>query len=157
PAPERDAPPARAPLPRPHERDGGCQREGDARDGAALRERRAAGGGDGAAEGGGPPRRRGRRAHAGALERRVEAAGEEGGQARADRGRRAGLLPLVAPPPSVTSAPLRIIVVLGYSDGGAGTIHPICASRVARAAEISTPDDVVVLSGWARVPGTRSE
>ena len=57
----------------------------------------------------------------------------------------------------MTSAPLRIIVVLGYSDGGAGTIHPICASRVARAAEISTPDDVVVLSGWARVPGTRSE
>jgi len=51
----------------------------------------------------------------------------------------------------------RVIVVLGYSDGGTGTIHPICAARVARAAEIATPDDVVVLSGWARVPHTPSE
>jgi hypothetical protein len=57
----------------------------------------------------------------------------------------------------VTSASARVIVVLGYSDGGAGTIHPICAARVARAAEIATPVDVVVLSGWARAPGTRSE
>ena len=55
-----------------------------------------------------------------------------------------------------TAAP-RVIVVLGYSDGGTGAIHPVCAARVARAAEIATPDDVVVLSGWARVPGTRSE
>lgn len=51
----------------------------------------------------------------------------------------------------------RVLVVLGYSDGGAGTIHPVCTARVARAAEIATADDVVVLSGWARVPGTRSE
>jgi len=50
-----------------------------------------------------------------------------------------------------------VIVVLGYSDGGTGTIHSICAARVARAAEIATPDDVVVLSGWARVPHTPSE
>ena len=50
-----------------------------------------------------------------------------------------------------TAAP-RVIVVLGYSDGGRGTIHPVCAARVARAAEIATGDDVVVLSGWARVP-----
>jgi uncharacterized SAM-binding protein YcdF (DUF218 family) len=48
-------------------------------------------------------------------------------------------------------------VVLGYSDGGRGVLHPICAARVTRAAEISTGEDVVVLSGWARVPGTRSE
>ena len=33
----------------------------------------------------------------------------------------------------------------------------MCAARLARAAEIATPDDVVVLSGWARVPGTHSE
>ena len=51
----------------------------------------------------------------------------------------------------------RVIVVLGYSDGGRDEIHPICAARVARAAEISTGADVVVLSGWARVPGTTSE
>jgi uncharacterized SAM-binding protein YcdF (DUF218 family) len=57
----------------------------------------------------------------------------------------------------VSSPAARVIVVLGYSDGGAGTIHPICAARVARAAEIATRNDVVVLSGWARLPGTRSE
>lgn len=51
----------------------------------------------------------------------------------------------------------RLIVVLGYSDGGRDAIHPICAARVERAGEISTGADVVVLSGWARVAGTRSE
>jgi uncharacterized SAM-binding protein YcdF (DUF218 family) len=51
----------------------------------------------------------------------------------------------------------RVIVVLGYSDGGDGVLHPECAARLEHAAEISTPDDVVVLSGWARVPGTHSE
>ena len=39
----------------------------------------------------------------------------------------------------------------------ADALHPVCAARLARAAELSTADDVVVLSGWARVPGTRSE
>ena len=51
----------------------------------------------------------------------------------------------------------RVIVVLGYSDGGRDEIHPICAARVARAAELSTAADILVLSGWARVPGTTSE
>jgi uncharacterized SAM-binding protein YcdF (DUF218 family) len=51
----------------------------------------------------------------------------------------------------------RVVVVLGYSDGGAGVIHPVCAARLARAAELATGDDVVVLSGWSRVPGRRSE
>jgi uncharacterized SAM-binding protein YcdF (DUF218 family) len=51
----------------------------------------------------------------------------------------------------------RVIVVLGYSDGGAGELHPVCAARLERAAELSTDADVVVLSGWARVPGTHSE
>ena len=51
----------------------------------------------------------------------------------------------------------RVIVVLGYSDGGRGALHPIGAARLARAAESSTSDDVVVLSGWARVAGTQSE
>ncbi len=56
------------------------------------------------------------------------------------------------------SAPLpRVVVVLGYSDGGRDELHPVCAARLARAAQIATEHDVVVLSGWARVPGTRSE
>jgi DUF218 domain-containing protein len=55
----------------------------------------------------------------------------------------------------VTAA--RVVLVLGYSDGGQGALHRVCAARLARAVEVSTPDDVVVLSGWARVPHTRSE
>lgn len=51
----------------------------------------------------------------------------------------------------------RVVVVLGYSDGGRDALHPVGVARLARAAEISTREDVVVLSGWARVPGTRSE
>ena len=51
----------------------------------------------------------------------------------------------------------RVIVVLGYSDGGRGELHEECAARLVRAAEVSTSDDVVVLSGWARVRGTQSE
>jgi uncharacterized SAM-binding protein YcdF (DUF218 family) len=51
----------------------------------------------------------------------------------------------------------RVVVVLGYSDGGRCELHPVCAARLARAAEVSTSADVVVLSGWARVPGTASE
>jgi hypothetical protein len=51
----------------------------------------------------------------------------------------------------------RVVVVLGYSDSGAGELHPLGAARLAKAAEISTADDVVVLSGWARVPHTPSE
>ena len=51
----------------------------------------------------------------------------------------------------------RVVVVLGYSDGGVAELHPVCAARLERAAEIATPEDVVVLSGWARVPGTHSE
>ena len=51
----------------------------------------------------------------------------------------------------------RLVVVLGYSDGGRGELHPVCAARLERAAEVTTGDDVVVLSGWARVPDTHSE
>lgn len=57
----------------------------------------------------------------------------------------------------MTGKPPRVIVVLGYSDGDGSGLHPVCAARLARATEIATVDDVVVLSGWARVPGTRSE
>jgi len=51
----------------------------------------------------------------------------------------------------------RVIVVLGYSGGGADGLHPVCAARLARAAEIATSDDVVVLSGWARDHAARPE
>jgi uncharacterized SAM-binding protein YcdF (DUF218 family) len=52
----------------------------------------------------------------------------------------------------------RVIAVLGYSGGEAGDeLHPICLDRLACAAAISTAEDVVVLSGWARSPGHESE
>ena len=51
----------------------------------------------------------------------------------------------------------RVVVVLGFSDDGAGEIHPVCAARLARAAEIATEEDVVVLSGWARSPHSPAE
>ena len=57
----------------------------------------------------------------------------------------------------MTIRPARVVVVLGYSDGGRGQLHPVGAARLVRAAEIATGEDVVVLSGWARVAGTRSE
>ncbi len=51
----------------------------------------------------------------------------------------------------------RVVVVLGYSHGGGHDLHPVCAARLERAAHVATADDVVVLSGWARVPHTYSE
>ena len=51
----------------------------------------------------------------------------------------------------------RVVVVLGRSDVGRGELHPVCAARLERAAEVTTTDDVVVLSGWARVSDTHSE
>jgi uncharacterized SAM-binding protein YcdF (DUF218 family) len=51
----------------------------------------------------------------------------------------------------------RVVVVLGYSNGDAPGLHPVCEARLATAAAVATTDDVVVLSGWARVQGTRSE
>ena len=51
----------------------------------------------------------------------------------------------------------RVVVVLGYSNGARPGLHPVCAARLAHAATLSTPDDVVVLSGWSRVPGGRPE
>jgi len=51
----------------------------------------------------------------------------------------------------------RVVLVLGYSDAGQGELHRVCAARLARAVEVATADDVVVLSGWARVAHPRSE
>ncbi len=57
----------------------------------------------------------------------------------------------------MTGRPTRLIVVLGFSDGDRDELHPICAQRLAHAAQITTERDVVVFSGWARTPGTRPE
>lgn len=57
----------------------------------------------------------------------------------------------------MTGAPLRAVVVLGYSNGRRDGLHPVCAARLAHGARISTAADVVILSGWARAPGARSE
>jgi uncharacterized SAM-binding protein YcdF (DUF218 family) len=44
----------------------------------------------------------------------------------------------------------RLIVVFGYSDRSTDALHPVCAARLERAMRESQPDDVVLLSGWAR-------
>ena len=41
----------------------------------------------------------------------------------------------------------RLVVVLGYSPRRPSGLHPVCAARVAHAAALTRPDDVVVLSG----------
>jgi uncharacterized SAM-binding protein YcdF (DUF218 family) len=51
----------------------------------------------------------------------------------------------------------RLVVVLGYSSGDGAALHPVCAARLTHAAGLTTEHDVVVLSGWARVPHRRSE
>jgi uncharacterized SAM-binding protein YcdF (DUF218 family) len=57
----------------------------------------------------------------------------------------------------VATAPERLLVVLGYSDGRGGELHPICAARLARAAELVAASDAVLLSGWSRRPGQMAE
>lgn len=51
----------------------------------------------------------------------------------------------------------RVVAVLGFSARRGGGLHPVCAARVRRAGELATADDVVLLSGWARTRGGRSE
>jgi uncharacterized SAM-binding protein YcdF (DUF218 family) len=53
--------------------------------------------------------------------------------------------------------PKQIVVVLGYSDGRREGLHPICAARLERAAEVANEVSAVVLSGWARRRGGASE
>ena len=57
----------------------------------------------------------------------------------------------------MSSAATRVIVVLGYSDGGARHDPPRLRGAGRAGGRARDADDVVVLSGWARVPGTRSE
>jgi uncharacterized SAM-binding protein YcdF (DUF218 family) len=51
----------------------------------------------------------------------------------------------------------RLIVVLGYSAGRRGELHPICAARLEHAAGLVGDGDVVLLSGWSRHPGRPAE
>lgn len=51
----------------------------------------------------------------------------------------------------------RVVVVLGYSNGAADQLHPVCAARLEKAAEVALADDVVVLSGWARAAAGQPE
>lgn len=44
----------------------------------------------------------------------------------------------------------RVVAVLGFSDGTTTALHPVCAARLARAAQDARSDDVVLFSGWAR-------
>jgi len=45
---------------------------------------------------------------------------------------------------------MRLIAVLGYSDGRVNALHPVCAARLERAEKEAGPDDAVLFSGWAR-------
>ncbi|HEY7178835.1 MAG TPA: YdcF family protein [Gaiella sp.] len=51
----------------------------------------------------------------------------------------------------------RLIAVLGYSDREAACLHDVCAARLRRAEREARPDDVVLLSGWARNGEAASE
>jgi hypothetical protein len=42
---------------------------------------------------------------------------------------------------------VRLVVVLGYSDGRSNGLHRICAARLERAAELRAQADAVVLTG----------
>jgi uncharacterized SAM-binding protein YcdF (DUF218 family) len=50
-----------------------------------------------------------------------------------------------------------LIAVLGYSDRDAACLHEVCAARLRRAEREARPDDVVLLSGWARHGDAASE
>ena len=45
---------------------------------------------------------------------------------------------------------MRLVAVLGYSDGHTSALHPVCAARLARAENEVRPEDSVLFSGWAR-------
>ena len=51
----------------------------------------------------------------------------------------------------------RLVAVLGFSDRAGGGLHPVCASRLARAEQFVRPDDVVLFTGWAGGRSAESE
>ncbi len=81
--------------------------------------------------------------------------GQEGGEARAHRRRHAALLPLAAPPPRVSPRASSSCSATRTAAAASSTPSARRGSRARRRSR--TADDVVVLSGWARVPGTHSE
>jgi uncharacterized SAM-binding protein YcdF (DUF218 family) len=52
---------------------------------------------------------------------------------------------------------MRLVVVLGYSEGRSEGLHAISAARLERAAALAERADAVVLTGWARRAGRPSE
>jgi DUF218 domain len=56
-----------------------------------------------------------------------------------------------------SAPPERLVVVLGYSRGRKGELHPICAARLEHAAALAGENDVVLLSGWSRHPSALPE
>lgn len=52
---------------------------------------------------------------------------------------------------------MRLVAVLGYSDGHGPDLHPICAARLELAGRLAKRGDSVVLTGWARRPGAPAE
>ena len=63
----------------------------------------------------------------------------------------------MASPAALSTRAARVVAVLGYSDRGSDDLHRICESRVEHAARAARPDDLVVLSGWARRRGRLPE
>jgi hypothetical protein len=51
----------------------------------------------------------------------------------------------------------RLIAVCGYSEAAGEELHEICARRLRRAEREARPDDVVLLTGWARGRSAASE
>ena len=52
---------------------------------------------------------------------------------------------------------MRLLVVLGYSAGRRNGLHPVCAARLERAAQVADGADAVVLTGGARRDGALPE
>jgi len=52
---------------------------------------------------------------------------------------------------------VKVVVVLGYSNGRTEGLHPICAARLQRAVAEAADADAVVLTGHGRRPGALPE
>ena len=52
---------------------------------------------------------------------------------------------------------MHLVAVLGYSPRRANGLHELCAARLRHAERLAAGADVVLLSGWSRRPGNRSE
>lgn len=52
---------------------------------------------------------------------------------------------------------MKLVVVLGYSDGRGDGLHPVCADRLRAAASEAADADAVVFTGYGRRAGSESE